>query len=63
MPGGRKPLGDPKDGRASLLNFKVSKEQFQLLDRLVQQTGSTRSDVMRAALQRYLQLEEVPEAS
>jgi len=64
MRGGRRPLGDPEDGRATFVAFKVSREQAELLDSVVKKTGATRSEVLRAALRRYLpELEEAPQAS
>jgi predicted DNA-binding protein len=65
MSGGRKPLGDPKHGLAPLLNFRVPHEQADRLNQLVRQSGKTRSDLIRAAIDRYLvdELQEAHQAS
>lgn len=57
-----------KTGRSPLLNFRLGQGHRARLDQLVEMLGVSRSEVMRTALERYLDqelatLEEAPKAS
>jgi len=66
MSGGRKPLGDPKDGLAPFIGFRVPRETAEAMDRYVKAIGRTRSEFLRDAIDQALKRamdEEVAQAS